>query len=121
MLPTQRRVYCLTDGSLDRLTVKYPSPNGGSTRTPLVAAAIVICLAIASSVALTHATVRDLLYRWPQAIAFLLGIACWAWLQPSWLGLLISGASVLFACRSGWPGRAIRTDASTVLRTGRPR
>jgi hypothetical protein len=117
-LPAQRRVYCLTDGNLDRLTIKYQSIEGGSRRTPFLAVAIVICLAIASSVAIGHTRVRDLLYRWPHAIAFLVGIVCWAWLQPSWLGLLISGASVFFACRSGWPGRAIRTDASTVLRTG---
>jgi hypothetical protein len=119
-LPTPRRVYCLTDGNLDRLTLRYPSLEGGPARTPFLAVAIVICLAIAASVAIGHARVRDLLYRWPHAIAFLVGIACWAWLQPSWLGLLISGASVFFACRSGWPGRAIRTDASTVLRTGHP-
>jgi hypothetical protein len=121
ILPTQRRVYCITDGGLDRLKIEYPSIGSSSSRSPFIAVAIVICLAVSVSVAMKYAAFGDLLHRWPQAITFLVGIAYWAWLQPSWFGLLIAGASVFFASRSGWPGRAIRTDASTVLRTGHPR
>jgi hypothetical protein len=121
ILPTQQRVYCITDGSLDRLIVEYPTTGSGSWQSQLIAIAFVVCLAVSASFAMRYPALGDLLHRWPHALTFLFGIAYWAWLQPSWLGLLISGASVFFACCSGWPGRAIRTDASTVLRTGRPR
>jgi hypothetical protein len=61
----------------------------------------------------------DFLYRWPHACGVLLGIVVWAWLWPSWLGILIAAASLWQALRFAWPGRSLRTEASTVLRASR--
>jgi hypothetical protein len=61
----------------------------------------------------------DVFYRWPHACGVLLGIAYWAWLWPSWLGTLIAAASLWLAVRFAWPGRSLRTEASTVLRASR--
>jgi hypothetical protein len=70
-----------------------------------------------TAVVLLHRTrAIEVLYRWPHAAGFVLGIAWWAWLQPSWCGLAIAAACVALALRAGWPGRAIRMEASTVVR-----
>lgn len=61
----------------------------------------------------------DLLYRWPHLIGVVVGIAWWAWLWPSWVGLLIAAANIWLALRFAWPGRSLRTEASTVLRASR--
>jgi hypothetical protein len=66
-----------------------------------------------------HPAAVDFLYRWPHAFGVLLGMAWWAWLWPSWLGILIGVASLWLALRFAWPGRSMRTEASTVLRASR--
>lgn len=61
----------------------------------------------------------DALYRWPHTTAFVAGFVYWAWLWPSWIGITIMGASLLLALRSGWPGRSLRLEESTVIRAAR--
>lgn len=63
--------------------------------------------------------VLDVPYRWPQAVGTVLGIIFWAWLWPSWLGLVFIAICLFLTFRSGWPGAAIRTESSTVLRIPR--
>ncbi|MCI0334158.1 MAG: hypothetical protein L0228_13150 [Planctomycetes bacterium] len=114
-------VYYITDGDLDHLSVDFAPSVAGSVQSQYVALLAVVSLSIAAVALLRRPAVWDFLYQWPHAVGFLLGIAYWAWLEPSWLGLVIAAASVGLAFRTGWPGRAIRLDASTVLRASRPK
>jgi hypothetical protein len=61
----------------------------------------------------------DFFCRWPHVLGILAGVVYWAWLWPSWLGLVIGAASVWLVLRFDWPGRSLRTEASTVLRSAR--
>jgi hypothetical protein len=89
-------------------------PNTGKAR---VAALALVGLAAAATISLLRRPAPwDVVCRWPHAFAFLLGIAYWAALWPSWLGIAIAIASLLLALRSGFPGRSMRTEGSTVLR-----
>ncbi len=114
-------VYCVTDGDLDRLTIEDAPSAAGSMQSRYVALLAVVSLSITAIALLRRPAVWDFLYQWPHAVGFLLGIAYWAWLQPSWLGLVFAAASLALAFRTGWPGRAIRLDTSTVLRASRPK
>jgi chromate transport protein ChrA len=76
---------------------------------------IAVLLAAALSIARSPAA-TDFFCRWPHAFGILIGIVYWAWLWPSWLGILIAAASVALSLRFDWPGRSLRTEASTVLR-----
>jgi hypothetical protein len=116
-----RRVYCATDGALDRLTVDGLSPNVGWAKSTLIGVLAIVGFSVGGMILAHRTKMLDLVYQWPHAVGFVVGIACWAWLQPSWCGLVISLACVALALRSGWPGRAIRLDASTVLRASRPK
>jgi hypothetical protein len=114
-------VYCATDGGLDRLTLKMATDNVDSPYGRAIAVLVVVSLSAAALLLLHRPGASDLLYQWPHAVGVLIGIAGWAWLQPSWLGLLIAMGCIALAVRSGWPGRPIRLDASTVLRASRPK
>jgi hypothetical protein len=107
----------------------YYVTAAGSDRSPAIADAVgepihqsaaplLVLLALAGgSVWLTYSpTARDFVCRWPGAVGVLVGLAYWAWLWPSWLGLMIAAACVITSLRSSWPGRSTRTEASTVLR-----
>ena len=117
----ERWVYCVTDGGLDRMTMYYSPSSASPGQVQAVGLLAVVSLSIAALMLIGRPAAWDSLYQWPHAVGFLVGIAYWAWMQPSWCGLLIAAASVVLACRSGWPGRAIRMDASTVLRASRPK
>lgn len=117
----ERWVYCVTDGGLDHLTVDHASSTATTWQVQSLGLVAVVSLSITAILLMRRQAAWDLFYQWPHAVGFLVGIAYWAWMQPSWFGLLISAASVALACQSGWPGRAIRMDASTVLRASRPK
>jgi hypothetical protein len=118
---TGRWVYCVTDGALDRLTLNNESKSVGWGTSSMAGALAITSLTLAMFLLARRTNAPDLLYQWPHAVGFLIGIACWAWLQPSWVGLLIAAVCVALALHSGWPGRAIRLDASTVLRASHPK
>ncbi|MCC7475069.1 MAG: hypothetical protein IT425_06710, partial [Pirellulales bacterium] len=65
--------------------------------------------------------VGDCLSRWPHVLGVVIGLLYWAWLWPSWLGLLIIVASLWATLRFNWPGHSLRPEASTVLRSTRTR
>jgi hypothetical protein len=117
----ERAIHCVTDGALDRLSLDVESTNVNWGQSSMVGPMAIAALALAVVVLAHRTRALDLLYQWPHASSFLIGIAWWAWLQPSWFGLVIAAASVAFAMRSGWPGRAIRLDGSTVVRASRPK
>jgi hypothetical protein len=91
-----------------------------SVPTPLQTRAATIILVVAAAAGtlslLRRPAAWDVVCQWPHAVSFVLGIAYWAFLWPSWLGIVIAMASVLLALRSGWKGRSLQSDGSTVLR-----
>ena len=116
--PGSEWIYCVADGDsaelLANLENRAPTPGESKVRGLLA----VLGTATALILLMRHPAAYDLLYRWPQAIAFLLGTAWWAWLEPSWVGLLIAAASMGLAMRTGWPSRSLPTEGSTVVRAG---
>ncbi len=76
-------------------------------------------LLVASLWILRQPGAADILFRWPHALGVVIGIGYWAWMWPSWFGLVIAAVSLWLALRFHWPGRSIRTEASTVLRNAR--
>jgi hypothetical protein len=108
--------YYVTDAGFDRSPIDEASMHDMADFQTAAALAVLLVIG-GGSVWLTHSSaVRDLVCRWPNAVGVLVGIAYWAWLWPSWLGLVIAAACVLTSLRPVWPGRSMRTEASTVLR-----
>jgi hypothetical protein len=116
----QHRVFSITDGSHDRLVIDTAVDESISVWAPVTGTIAVLSLTMAAIFLMRWPAAWDILYRWPHAVGFAIGLTYWAFLRPSWLGLLIAAASVAIAFRPGWPGRTIRLDASTVLRFNRP-
>jgi hypothetical protein len=117
--PVSRWIYCVAEGGDQELRVDLGPPAAASTTSRVTGISAVIAAAAASVWLLRRPAAADFLYRWPHAIAFLVGLAVWAWLRPSWAGLLIAGASLLLAGRRGWPGRSLPRERSTVVRIPR--
>jgi len=80
---------------------------------------IVAAIASASLWFVRSPLALDFVCRWPHVVGVLIGIAWWAWLWPSWFGLAIAAATLWHSLRFNWPGRSIRAEASTVLRSTR--
>jgi hypothetical protein len=91
-----------------------------SSARPLQTRGVTLVLVVAAAAASVSLMRRpaawDVVCRWPHAASFLLGIAYWAVLWPSWLGIVIAIASLFLGIRTSWPGRTLRSDGSTVLR-----
>lgn len=56
------------------------------------------------------------LHRWPHSCGVVLGLCWWLWFWPSVVGLLLIGASLYSAMRSGW--RRARSSGSVIARPG---
>ena len=109
----------MAEGGADELTVDLGRATATSRQIRLVGSLAILGAAAAGVWLTRRPAATDFLYRWPHTIAFLFGIAYWAWLWPSWLGILIAAASLFLALRVGWPGRSVRMERSTVLRMAR--
>ena len=108
--------YYVAEGGNDRLGLEL-SPTGYTTnQTRLIALPLTAVLLVGTIWLMRLPAATDFIYRWPHALGILFGIAYWAWLWPSWLGLLIVAGSLWLALRFDWPGRSLRAEASTVLR-----
>ncbi|HEY3395311.1 MAG TPA: hypothetical protein VGK58_21600 [Lacipirellulaceae bacterium] len=108
-------IHGVAEGGDPVLSIELRSiPTAGQARA--AALAMVAGTAAGSVWLLRRPAAWDALCRWPHALGFLLGIAYWAALWPSWLGIVIAAASLLLALRSDWPGRSMRSEGSTVLR-----
>jgi hypothetical protein len=84
--------------------------------TRLAGPAIIVIAAAATISLLRRPAAWDLVCRWPHTAAFLLGLAYWAFLWPSWLGFAIAIVCLLSALRSGWSGKSLGSEGSTVRR-----
>jgi hypothetical protein len=103
------------------LQLQHPAVATGARQSDWIGLLAVACMGIVGIYLTRRPEFWQWAYQWPNALFFLAGVAYWAWLRPSWLGLVFAAASVVLAFRSGWPGRSIRLDASTVLRANRPK
>jgi hypothetical protein len=105
--------YCVADGDAAHVVVDgLPSTPGQGKLGSLLA----IFVIAASTIAVMRWPLgREFLCRWPHALAFLAGLAYWAFLWPSIVGLLIAAGSIWLALRPGWPGRSMRVEGSTVI------
>jgi hypothetical protein len=109
-------LYCVADGDAVPLVVDLKL-NSALSRQSLIGGMLTIVGIAAAMIAIRrHAIASDITFRWPHATTFLLGVGYWAWLEPSWIGLVIAAASVWLALRAAWPGRALPAEGSTVLR-----
>ena len=111
--------YYVADGGNDRLELQFRSIGLTPSQNRVIGLLVIAGSLIGSIWLMRRPAAADFLYRWPHACGVLLGIAYWAWLWPSWLGILITAASLWMALRFAWPGRSLRTEASTVLRSSR--
>ena len=82
-------------------------------QTRVVVLSCVIVLATAVGWLAGQPSTRDWFVRRPYAAAALVGFAAWAWLQPSWLGLLIAVASVFLWLREMLRARAAHVPGSS--------
>ncbi|MEX0643168.1 MAG: hypothetical protein WD468_10735 [Pirellulales bacterium] len=112
-------IHCVADGSANQVTIELSRADAASGTSRIFAALAIAGAALASVWLVRQPLARDFLYRWPHAMGVLAGVFWWAWLWPSWLGLFIAAASLLPLFRSGWPGRSLRVEGSTVLQVGR--
>ena len=110
--------YCVADGDVARLTLDLAADSATTSQQQTRCLYSIIGLAVATILLAASPGARDLFCRCPLALAFLAGLAYWAWLSPSWLGLAIAAGSLWLAIRPGWPGRSMRSEGSTVLRAG---
>jgi hypothetical protein len=115
----QQISHFIGEGDVDRLVLKSTDDSTAKARLQTAAVVAVICLGIAAAFLTRIAAVEDSVYRYPHALGVLAGIVYWAWLWPSWLGMMILVASAGLALKFSWPGRSIRPESSTVLRSTR--
>jgi hypothetical protein len=109
----QNIAYYASQGSGEKLLVQTVRPGSTSLRAIMAAAIVVILFAGLWLSKMPAAS--DFLHRFPYLAGVLLGIGYWAWLSPSWFGLVLAAASACLALRFSWPGRFLRPEASTVL------
>jgi hypothetical protein len=108
----------VSEGGTDRLAINLESPASGGT-TQGLGILIVVAFASATIWLARSPLTQDFICRWPHIVGILIGIAWWAWLAPSWLGLVVIATTLWHSLRFDWPGRSIRAEASTVLRSTR--
>lgn len=115
----QQLTYYVADGGADRLTLSAgPSPIS-TAQIQILGLVLIAGVASAGAYLARSPFAADFLCRWAHVVGILIGIAYWAWLWPSWLGLVIAATSVWLALRFNWPGRSVRPEASTVMRSTR--
>jgi hypothetical protein len=114
-----RWAHFVAGGAADSLRLE----SGHSGFTPgekrLAGLVAIACLAAAAVWLVRRPASADWLWRWPHAAGVLLGIACWLWLSPAWIGLFIAAGSLMLMLGGGWPGRSVRVEGNTVFGSSR--
>jgi hypothetical protein len=111
-------VHCVAEGGNPTLVIEMNSMTASPRRVQIGGLLAIVGLALAAISLIRVPAAADAFYRWPHAVMFLGGLAYWAWMRPSWLGLLISAASLLLVLAPGMAGKSIPVEGSTVLRRG---
>jgi hypothetical protein len=111
-----QHAHLVADGGTDRVPVETGFDGAMPWSTRALAMGMIVGAAIAGVVVVRSPKAVDFICRWPHALGVLLGLVYWAWLWPSWLGLVIAALSVVRAVRPNWPGHSARAEGSTVLR-----
>jgi hypothetical protein len=119
LLGAPRITWVVAEGGSDYLTLEPARAGIYPVQTPIFSLFVAIILVIVAFWLNRSPEVADFLYRWPHAIGVVIGIVYWAWLGPSWVGLVIVVISTFLAVRFRWPGYSLHADASTVLRSTR--
>jgi hypothetical protein len=109
----------VADGGDDQLTIDYIPPASRPRKAVMIGLLGVVGVALAAATLTRQRGAWDVLYQWPAGFGFLIGICWWAWLRPSWFGILLATTCLVLAWRSGWPRPWLRTDGSTVRRGSR--
>jgi hypothetical protein len=104
--------YFISEGSPRQLRLAEPDATTRMDIALLLPILVIVLLAAGTIWALRRAAVRDLAWRWPQAVGVLLGLAWWSWLTPSGLGWLIVVASLLIRLRTNWRSSPVAIDSS---------
>jgi hypothetical protein len=110
-----RWVYCIAAGGTERLRLQLPPVAAASGPIRAGGLLAVLCVAGAAVWLVNRPAACDPLWRWPHTVGVLFGLACWAWLSPAWIGLLIAGGSLILLVRRGWPARSVYAEGPTVL------
>ena len=87
--------YYASQGSGEKLVVQPTQPTSTSLRAKL--AAMIVAILISAFGLSKMAAVHDFFYRFPFVTGVLFGIGYWAWLSPSWFGLVIAAGSACLA------------------------
>ena len=86
---------CLVaDGGQDQLRIELVPTELAPLQVRLVALASIFALAAAVFWIRRSPAALVLVTAWPQAVVITVGLATWAWLRPSVLGLLIAAVGV---------------------------
>jgi hypothetical protein len=117
--PESRTTYFVAEGGVDHLLVEIMPTQASPRKIQTFGLLAIAGLTLVGAWLSRSAVAADFLCRWPHAAGVAIGIAYWAWLWPSWLGLVIIAASLWSSFRFLWPGRPLRPEASTVLRSSR--
>jgi len=97
---------CLVaDGGQDQLRVELVPVELAPLPARLAALASIFALAVAAYWVRRRPAVLALVTAWPQATLIVIGVATWAWLRPSALGLLIVAVGVGLALRKLFASR----------------
>ncbi len=113
----QETTHYIGEGDADRIELITVDDSTTSHSLQAVAVIAAICSGVTVIFLGCIPAMRDALHRYPHTLGVVVGIAYWAWLWPSWVGMLIVLVSAVLALRFGWPGRSIRPESSTVLRS----
>ena len=107
------RTCFVADGGQDRLRVELVPTTLTPMQTRFVALASIVGLAIAALRLVRRPAALDFLQHWPEAAGIVVGLAAWAWLRPSWLGLLtVVGCFVLLLRRLYAAKKSPRHDST---------
>ena len=103
--------------------LKRIAHRGDSTQIRVLGLLVIVGLAAAGAWLIRSPAAADFLCRWPQAFGILFGIAYWAWLWPSWLGIVdrrrksVVGPTIQLAGPLAAPGSQHRPPLDAVAMT----
>jgi hypothetical protein len=112
-------VHCVAEGGQPRLTIEFASASFTPEQTCGIGLLSIVGAAAAAIGLVRHPAMWDVVCRWPHALVTAAGIAYWAWLWPSWFGLVVALMGVATSLLPSITSRTIPGEGSTVLRSGR--